>query len=200
MATTTPNYGWPVPTSTDYVKDGATAIEALGDAIDATLYAIPVQVLSTAKTDTFSASVATGANTAITGLSVTITPRSASSKILVTYMVNGSLDLAGGASGANGIITILKRGATSIGIGDAAGSRQQITSAMGGGIFSAAVANLSGMTFLDSPATTSATTYSIYISHTSSATQTVYVNRSGTDTNANTYFRSISSITVMEVV
>jgi len=37
MATTTPNYGWPVPTSTDYVKDGATAIEALGDAIDTTL-------------------------------------------------------------------------------------------------------------------------------------------------------------------
>lgn len=37
MATTTPNYGWPVPTSTDLVKDGATAIETLGDAIDASL-------------------------------------------------------------------------------------------------------------------------------------------------------------------
>jgi hypothetical protein len=35
MATTTPNFGWSVPTSTDYVKDGATAIETLGDAIDA---------------------------------------------------------------------------------------------------------------------------------------------------------------------
>jgi hypothetical protein len=38
MATTTPNYGWDVPTSTDYVKDGALAIETLGDDIDATLY------------------------------------------------------------------------------------------------------------------------------------------------------------------
>jgi hypothetical protein len=37
MATTTPNYGWDVPTSSDYVKDGATAIETLGDDIDATL-------------------------------------------------------------------------------------------------------------------------------------------------------------------
>jgi hypothetical protein len=37
MATTTPNFGWPVPTSTDLVKDGATAIEALGDAIDASM-------------------------------------------------------------------------------------------------------------------------------------------------------------------
>ena len=35
MATTTPNYGWSVPTSTDLVKDGATAIETLGDSIDA---------------------------------------------------------------------------------------------------------------------------------------------------------------------
>jgi hypothetical protein len=35
MATTTPNFGWTVPTSTDLVKDGATAIETLGDSIDA---------------------------------------------------------------------------------------------------------------------------------------------------------------------
>ena len=34
MATTTPLNGWPVPTSTDYVKDGASSIESLGDAID----------------------------------------------------------------------------------------------------------------------------------------------------------------------
>jgi hypothetical protein len=37
MATTTPNFGWSVPTSTDLVKDGAVAIETLGDSIDASL-------------------------------------------------------------------------------------------------------------------------------------------------------------------
>jgi hypothetical protein len=37
MATTTPSFGWPVPTSGDLVKNGATAIEALGDAIDASM-------------------------------------------------------------------------------------------------------------------------------------------------------------------
>jgi hypothetical protein len=37
MATTTPNFGWSVPTSTDLVKDGATAIETLGDSIDASM-------------------------------------------------------------------------------------------------------------------------------------------------------------------
>ena len=37
MATVTPLNNWPVPTSTDLVKDGAVAIEALGDAIDASV-------------------------------------------------------------------------------------------------------------------------------------------------------------------
>ena len=37
MATTTPNFGWSVPTSSDLLKNGATAIETLGDSIDASL-------------------------------------------------------------------------------------------------------------------------------------------------------------------
>ena len=38
MATTTPNYGWSVPTSSDLVKNGATDIETLGDSVDASLW------------------------------------------------------------------------------------------------------------------------------------------------------------------
>jgi hypothetical protein len=34
MATTTPNYDWPIPEDTDLVKDGAKAIRDLGNAID----------------------------------------------------------------------------------------------------------------------------------------------------------------------
>jgi hypothetical protein len=37
MATTTPNFSWSVPTSSDLVKNGATAIETLGDSIDASM-------------------------------------------------------------------------------------------------------------------------------------------------------------------
>lgn len=33
----TPNYGWPVPVATDYVKDGWEAISDLGNAIDTTV-------------------------------------------------------------------------------------------------------------------------------------------------------------------
>jgi hypothetical protein len=58
MATTTPNYGWPVPTSTDYVKDGATAIEALGDAIDATVFGLPTGALTLISTTTIGSAVA----------------------------------------------------------------------------------------------------------------------------------------------
>ena len=54
MATVTPNYSWPVPTSTDLVKDGATAIEALGDAIDATVFALPSGGLTLINTTSFS--------------------------------------------------------------------------------------------------------------------------------------------------
>lgn len=37
MPTVTPTYNWPVPVSTDLVKDGAVAISDLGDAADATV-------------------------------------------------------------------------------------------------------------------------------------------------------------------
>lgn len=37
MATTTPNFGWDIPQSTDLVKDGATAIAALGNDIDTSM-------------------------------------------------------------------------------------------------------------------------------------------------------------------
>ena len=40
MPTTTTNYGWSVPLSTDFVKDGATDIESLGDDVDSALWVL----------------------------------------------------------------------------------------------------------------------------------------------------------------
>jgi hypothetical protein len=57
MATVTPNYSWPVPTSTDLVKDGATAIEALGDAIDATVFGLPSSGMTLISTTTIGTTV-----------------------------------------------------------------------------------------------------------------------------------------------
>jgi hypothetical protein len=47
MATTTPNYGWDVPTSTDLVTNGAVAIETLGDQIDADVYNLSNRTIET---------------------------------------------------------------------------------------------------------------------------------------------------------
>lgn len=41
---TSPNYGWPEPNDSDYVKNGAEAMRDLGDAIDSTVYAQSLQI------------------------------------------------------------------------------------------------------------------------------------------------------------
>jgi len=53
----TPNYGWPVPVATDYVKDGYAAIADLGDAIDATVFALPSGALALVKSQVIGTAV-----------------------------------------------------------------------------------------------------------------------------------------------
>lgn len=144
-----------------------------------------LQVVQTVKTDTFS--TASTSLTDITGMSVSITPTSASSKILVSY------DL-GHVDGSASIIGIaLLRGSTVIGSGAAAGSRIQTST---GSIVNENRGGPHSFMFLDSPNTTSSTTYKLQMfTHTA----TVYVNRSYTDTDSGAYFRTASTITVMEI-
>jgi len=148
-----------------------------------------IQIVSTTKTDTFSAtSTSTAAD--ITGMSVTITPSSNSNKVFVMYSVHVSAD---GNYGGQGLILV--RGSTEIAIGDAAGSRPRVTSLVKG---NEAYGNVLSQHFLDSPATTSATTYKLQ--HRDSSTDNpIYINRNRTDSNNTGYVRTSSSITVMEV-
>ena len=155
-----------------------------------------LQVVSTTKTDAFSASVTTGNFVAVTGLSATITPRSTSSKILVSVSVTGAASTASNA----GILDIrLKRGATAIGIADAAGSRPRLSA----GTYATAGVGESKTTVatevLDSPSTTSSTTYSVDLYNLSSTTQTLYCNRTPTDTDGVSWARMVSTITLIEV-
>jgi len=146
-----------------------------------------VQVKSATKSDTFSSSGTSYQD--ITGLSVSITPTSASNKILVIASVQGAADL--NVVEAN---LQLMRDSTAIGIGDAAGSRTRSTVEFGvPGEYSMASNTL---TYLDSPATTSATTYKVQIQVRSS---TGYINRSVVDTDSSSNARGASTITVMEV-
>ena len=247
MATTTPNFGWTVPTSTDLVKDGATAIELLGDSIDASLVdlkggttgqvlakasntnmdfswvAVDPLVILDAKGDLITATAAdtparlpVGANgTVLTadsaqgtglkwaavgggkvlqlvqstystntvssstsfvdvGMSVTITPTLSTSKILVLVSNTCYAETTGGASEVG---VQLVRGAT-------------VVSTVSPAVFRAGsgIAGAVNMTYLDSPATTSATTYKIQARHIS-AGGTFYYQYNG----------SMGTITAMEI-
>jgi hypothetical protein len=146
-----------------------------------------LQVVSTPKTNTF-ASNPSDTFIDVTGLSVSITPSSASNKILVMINISGC-----GVIATNIAHFRLVRGATTIYSGDSPGSRQ--------GAFASSinsdnnVAESVGGIFLDSPSTTSATTYKIQVYSNS----TVYINRSENDNNDGNRSRTASSITVMEI-
>ncbi len=154
-----------------------------------------LQVVSTAKTDTFSASTAGGAFTSITGLTATITPVSTSSKVLVFVSVSGS------AETGNGFLSFrTTRASTAIGVGATAGSRSSVTSSQTGAfaVDSNGLATANSQ-FLDAPASSSSLEYGVDLHNAQSGTKTLYVNRSAVDGDASNRERAISTITLMEV-
>jgi hypothetical protein len=150
-----------------------------------------VQVVSTTKTDSFST---TSTLADVTGLSVSITPKSATNKILVLL----TLSLAGQNANA-GASYLLLRGSTAIGVGDVAGSRPQASGSIAYVADSNSSTALSG-SLLDNPATTSSTTYKVQVAP-GNPGGNVYVNRTQSDTNGTQYYnaRTASTITVMEI-
>lgn len=148
-----------------------------------------VQVKSVTKTDSFTTTSATFVD--LTGLSLSITPTSSSNKILAFYAVQCSGVVGVNMGGIN-----LVRGSTAICQADAAGVRSVASSIVPELVAAAAgqVAN----SFLDSPATTSATTYKLQI-RSGSAGQTIFVNRTNSDTDNVVFFRGTSTLTIMEV-
>ena len=131
--------------------------------------------------------------TDITNLSVSITPASTSSRILIMVAL-GKVD---NGSSANTNQFMIFRDSTRIGLGDDDGSRIR-------GTFSTGVHDSNGgggisFTMVDSPSTTSATTYKVGASK--HATASCYINRWRTDTNNGDgpSMRTSSTITVMEI-
>lgn len=148
-----------------------------------------IQVASTTKTDTTSATSASYVD--ITGMSVSITPTSTSSKVMVLVSIQG-------AATSNGSMYVrLMRDSTAISIGDAAGSR---TRASFGSDTNATTdyAYSGSINFLDSPATTSSVTYKLQW-NSGDTGGTVYLNRGSGDADNLYYGRYASSITVMEI-
>jgi len=144
-----------------------------------------LQVVSTLKNDTFSTGSLT--YTLVTGLTASITPTSASSKILLIvnlalgttvtdlthwrmYKDGATLFQSTGASNTNGVGAFYT---------DSGSSAQN------------AIVG-TGITYLDSPATTSSTTYQVYVRTTGGI---AYINRRGVAFD----FGMCSSITAMEI-
>lgn len=152
-----------------------------------------LQVKSTIKTDTFSSTSTT--YTDITGLSVSITPNSTSNKVLVMLTINVS------QTQDRATFIQLVRNSTAIAIGDAAGNRQRASGFATSSYTDSSTENFSenmGIMFLDSPATTSSTTYKAQ--GLVNTTGTFCVNRMLNDTDASTRPRTVSTITVFEVI
>ena len=170
------------------IPSGAT----LTNSGTATGFGKVLQVVQTVKTDTFSTSSTSFVD--ITGLSASITPSSASNKILVMCHMGLCMADTDGRSAAVALI----RGSTNIGGGTTAGSRVSGISRTASGV-NADHGNGLSFQFLDSPATTSSTTYKVQTQ--SQSLNTVYVNRSATDTDIGSSFgtRTSSTLTLIEI-
>ena len=140
-----------------------------------------LQVVSVTKVDVFSTTSTT--YTDVTGLSVSITPTSASNKVLVFVTVTGG-------SASDDFLFQLVRNSTAIGNGT--GGSVDNGFGMSSSVEGTTSALQSSINFLDSPATTSATTYKVQFLVRSG---TGVVNRRG----SNASFGTSSSITVMEI-
>jgi len=156
-----------------------------------------LQVVQGIKTDTFVTS-ASATDTAVTGLTVSITPTSASNKILV--FVNLGIGSENGQGGASKLTRTISATVTQLSLADSAGSRSR--SSFAGSAYRGNASNYTnifghqGLTYLDSPTTTSAITYGVQVS---SITNGTYINRTEADGNSNDTFRGVSYITVMEI-
>jgi hypothetical protein len=139
-----------------------------------------LQVVQTVKTDFFSLGT-TGTWTDVTGASVTITPTSASSKVLVMFAGE-----YGGQSTDGFAYLRVVRNSTTLSVGDARGSSRQVTMSAAlrnGGGNSPDISRAFGCQILDSPSTTSATTYKLQMIGSNNASFCIGGTFSTTDAN-----------------
>jgi hypothetical protein len=153
-----------------------------------------IQIKQTIKKNVFSTAIGSNTNSGDTGLNVSITPTSTSSKILISAQVCGSL------SGQDTMGLNLFNGSSLItdAQGDADGNRGR-AAVIGMSESAGGMAQVLSLLYLHSPASTSEQTYGIRILYFSGAQTTMYINRVQSDDNAQYRPRSSSFITAMEV-
>ena len=149
-------------------------------------------VVQTVKTDVFT--TASTSYTGITGLTATITPTSATSKILVLANVKGASQQA---TSGGGLQYRLMRDSTPIYIGDASASTTRASGQLGTRLTGSEALLISDTAvMLDSPATTSAVTYSVEVR---TSAGTLFINKPQSTSTDSAATRAASGITVIEV-
>ena len=173
-----------VCTATSFVGSGANLTGISAGKI--------LQVQSTTRTDTFSESVATGAISA-DAITVNITPSNASNKIFLIA------HLSIGLSNDNEINWAFYKGGSVLSgaVANADGNRRQRTS--GGDVRWTGTHNTTGGQYLDTAGGTSQITYSCRLGTGNNGAVTIYLNRSHTNDNYIYDFKTISTLTAMEV-
>ena len=183
---TTPALGTP----STLVLTNATGLAAAAMPAGSIIQVVQTHVSSASS----QASGGSGTHTNVTGLSVTITCRNSSSRVLIQAR------WAGEVSNAVEDATFgLRRGSTQIGSGDAAGTRYTAMSSLytGYNVDYDSTPESCILNYVDSPATGAAITY--YMTAQVSAACTIYNNQTVGATNAGNYERLSSTIIAMEI-
>jgi len=154
-------------------------------------------VVQTHITDTSTQAIGADSNVAVTGLTASITPKSASSRIMIDVRWSGEF------SGPDHSYSMtLTRNGSFIGIAEPDGDRTRAMTMIPTSYHAdnqASTPTTVSFCYLDSPNTTSTAVYAARIHNAASSNQTVYNNRSVTDSNSPSYERLTSSITLTEV-
>ena len=152
-----------------------------------------LNVVQTVKYDVFTTASTTYVD--IPGLSATITPKSTSNKILI-FVAFTTSDSSYGVGTIYPKYFNLCRNGSAIGIGDARGSNVSCSTGSGAVYSANYPSNSNWISWMDSPATTSAVTYNVQCRIIGSVTLSV----GGSYSSGNAYNSStISTITLMEV-
>ena len=133
----------------------------------------------------------TSTSYADTGLSVSITPKFSTSKILIRYNINVSIN-----SDSNIAFFQIVRGSTAVGNGTQGSSRTKCHTALRGQHSDTNPDGITSGEFLDSPSTTSATTYKIQY-HVDG--NTCFINKATGDSDSAAHPSPLSTLTLMEV-
>ena len=182
-------------------ETGNTVSLASGKTLDASQGFVPptghvLQTLSDVSVITESTTSKASSNSfANTSLSITITPKSTSSKIIVNAVVSTGCSNAGDGS----VILRMVRDSTPIGLGNASGSKIRAGSGRGTNNQDSNTMLNIPLQVTDTPNTTSAVTYTVQFAVRGVGAQTAYLNRSGSDADNVEYQRTSSSLLIQEI-